>query len=175
MNSIKLSIITICSTLMLSGCFDGNKTYKDIDDWMLKTKKEQVGKIKPLPAAKEFTPVEFRNPADPFQEKQVLTIFNNDRFAPDLNRRKEPLEDYPMDNLKMTGFVIKEGKPFAMITTPDSRVHYVTKGNYLGLNYGEIIDLDESMIKLEERIKDSQESWSIRNATVYLAEQVSRR
>lgn len=160
---------------MLSGCFSGNKTYQDIDDWMLKTKKAQRGNIKPLPLAKEFTPVEFRNPADPFQEKQVLTVFNNDRFAPDFNRRKEPLEEYPLENLKMTGIVEKDGKISAMIMTPENKVHYIAKGNYMGLNFGEVIKIDEAGIRLEERIKDGKEAWVIKNVTVYLSETSSRK
>lgn len=171
----KLNIITVCSTILLSGCFGESNSYKDLDDWMAKTKKEQVGKIKPLPIAKEFTPVEFRNPVDPFQEKQTLTVFKNDRFAPDMNRRKEPLEDYPLDALKMTGFVINNGVGNAMITTPDKRVHYVTKGNHMGQNFGEIIQLDEGKIKLEERVKEAQANWAIKNTTVYLIEQDSKR
>lgn len=175
MNTLKISIITLGSLFMLTGCFDSNKTYKDIDDWMIKTKKAQIGNIKPLPAAKEFNPVEFRNPVDPFQERQVLTVFNNDRFAPDFNRRKEPLEEYPLEKLRMTGVVINDGKISAMIMTPENKVHYISKGNYMGLNFGEVINIDEASIRLEERIKDSREVWVIKNVTVYLSEQDSRK
>lgn len=175
MKTIKLSMITLSSIFLLSGCFDSNKTYQDIDDWMAQTRKAQRGNIKPLPPAKEFTPVEFRNPVDPFQERQVLTVFNNDRFAPDLNRRKEPLEEYPLEKLRMTGIVINDGKTNAMIMTPENKVHYITKGNYMGMNYGEVINIEESSIRLEERIKDGKEAWVIKNATVYLSEQSSRK
>lgn len=131
------------------------------------TRKKCIKKIQPIPEPKVFQPVTFNAKDDPFKEKPVanLEVLEKNKYAPDINRRKEPLEKYSLDQLKITGMIVKQGKMFAIIRSPDGKNNYVTKGNYIGTNYGQIIDIDESQLKIEERVQDADE-WKVKNATI---------
>jgi len=82
-----------------------------------------------------------------------------------MNRRKEPLEHFSLDQLKITGMITKDSKLFAIIKAPDGKNNYVTVGNYIGTNFGKIMKIDETTISLEERIKDADE-WKIKNTSI---------
>lgn len=159
-------ILTILSTIfVLSGCSSGG--FSDIDEWMKTEQKSVPRKIAPIPEAKVFQPITFNSQDDPFKEKAStnLEVLEKNKFAPDVNRRKEPLEKYSLDQLKITGMILKDGKMYAIIKSPDGKNNYVTKGNYLGTNYGQIINIDESQLKLEERVQDADE-WKIKNSVL---------
>lgn len=159
-------VITILGTiLILSGC--SNNSFSDIDEWMKVEEKSVSKKIAPISEAKVFQPVTFIAQDDPFKEKVMTNIeaMEKNKFAPDINRRKEPLEKYSLDQLKITGMIIKDGKMFAIIKSPDGKNNYVTKGNYIGANYGQIVSIDEAQLKLEERVQDADE-WKIKNSVV---------
>ena len=58
-------------------------------------------------------------------------------LAAEMNRRKEPLESFPLDSMSMVGSVAKEGRPFALLRV-DNLLYQVKVGDYLGQNYGRI-------------------------------------
>lgn len=158
--------ITILGTLLiLSGC--SSNGYNDLDEWMKTQEKSVSKKIPAIPEAKVFQPITFNAKDDPFKEKPManLEALEKNKYAPDLNRRKEPLEKYSLDQLKIIGMLKKEGKIFAIIRSPDGKNNYVTNGNYIGGNYGQIVSINESQLKLEERVQDADE-WKIKNTTL---------
>lgn len=163
----KVAIIAALGTAFLTGCATGE--YNDINQWMKDQEKNLIGKIDPLPPAKTFNPVAFSAVEDPFVRKPTLSMnqLYNNKYAPDPDRRKEPLESYQLPTLKMVGTLYKDKKFYAIIRASDNVIHYVTLGNYLGSSYGKIIKLDESQIVLDERIQDSDE-WKQKQTTIYL-------
>lgn len=159
-------IITILGTIfVLSGC--SSNSFSDIKSWMKVEEKSVPKKIPLIPEAKLFQPVTFIAKDDPFKEKIMtnLATMEVNKNAPDVNRRKEPLEQYSLDQLKITGMIIKDGKMFAIIRSPDGKNNYVSKGNYIGTNYGQIVLIEEAQLKLEERVQDAEE-WKIKNSVV---------
>lgn len=160
-----LTIVGIGVLFGLSGC--SSNDYSDLNEWMKTQQRSVPKKIQPIPEAKVFQPITFNAKNDPFQEKPManLAVLEKNKYAPDMNRRKEPLEKYSLDQLKITGMIVKDGKMYAIIRSPDSKNYYVTKGNYLGTNYGKIIDINESQLKLEERVQDADE-WKIKNSVL---------
>jgi type IV pilus assembly protein PilP len=44
-------------------------------------------------------------------------------------------------------------------------------GNYLGRNYGKVLDIKEDRLELREIVKDSEGRWEERNASLALAEE----
>lgn len=159
-------ILTILGAIfVLSGC--SSSSFSDIDEWMKTEQKSVPKKITPIPEAKAFEPVIFIAKDDPFKEKALtnLETMEKDKYAPDANRRKEPLEKYSLDQLRITGMILKDGVMFAIIKSPDGKNNYVTKGNYIGTNYGQIILVDDSQLKLEERVQDADE-WKIKSSSL---------
>ena len=90
--------------------------------------------------------------------------------APDPNRRKEPLEAYPLENLKMVGTLQQKKDIYAVVRTPDNRLFRVKPGNFLGQNFGRITGISESAIKLKELVQDSGGEWKEEERSLLLQE-----
>jgi type IV pilus assembly protein PilP len=80
------------------------------------------------------------------------------------------LEKYALGSLKMMGTLQKEGEIWVLIKAPDSIVHRIRTGNYLGLNHGKIIGITEKRIDLMEIVSDGDKRWTQREAFLSLAE-----
>ena len=90
-------------------------------------------------------------------------------LAPELNRRKEPLEAFPLDAMSMVGSLLKQGQPVALVKV-DALLYQVRPGNYLGQNYGRITKVAETEVVLRELVQDAAGEWVERTATLQLQE-----
>ena len=162
-------ILSLLSISLLTAC--SNSSYQDLDTWMNERMKIEKGRIEPLPKAKTFIPIPFVARTDPFQERvPVIKKKKKNKFAPDLNRRKEPLESYPLGSLVMVGLLIRDNDRYAMIKVPEGTINYVKVGNYMGANYGLITKIEDEKILIEERVKNSADEWDTRETVVNLTE-----
>ncbi len=66
-------------------------------------------------------------------------------LAAEINRRKEPLEAYPIDSMAMVGSVLHNGQPYALLKV-DNLLYQVKQGDYLGQNYGKITKISETNV-----------------------------
>ena len=92
-------------------------------------------------------------------------------LQPDPNRRKEPLEEYPLDALKMVGTLTRGKRALAVIQAPDGTVHQAIVGNHLGQNFGRITKISEDKIELIEKIQGGLGDWIERQAGLALADE----
>ena len=90
-------------------------------------------------------------------------------IAPELNRRKEPLEAYPLDTMAMVGSLVKTGQPVALVRV-DNLLYQVKVGAYLGQNYGRVMKVTETEVVLREIVQDATGDWIERPATLQLQE-----
>ena len=90
-----------------------------------------------------------------------------DRTIPDYARKRETLEQYALDDLKMVGTILKKGKLFALVRDPDKRIHVVEEKHYLGRNSGQIINVSTRSLRIKEWIK-VDDKWQQHIATVYI-------
>ncbi len=88
-----------------------------------------------------------------------------------MERRKEPLEKFPLESLKMVGSLEQEEESYALIKAPDNSLHRVKTGGYLGQNFGLISDISESEVNLKEIVQDSTGDWAERVSTLMLEDQ----
>lgn len=80
-----------------------------------------------------------------------------DGVRPDINRTKEPLEQYEIAQLTFRGMLISpEGQQYALVQRPDGSVASVKVGDYLGLNDGRIVEITPTQINLIEIVPDSR-------------------
>jgi type IV pilus assembly protein PilP len=63
-------------------------------------------------------------------------------FRPDLDRPKEPLELYPLESLKYVGVMTRKKVSYAIIQA-ESALHQIKIGNYMGQNFGVVVDVSE--------------------------------
>jgi len=90
-------------------------------------------------------------------------------IRPDMDRRMEPLEAYPLESLKMVGTLTK-GKMVHALVQADKNLHQVKIGNYMGQNFGIITDINENEVKLKELVPDSLGDYMERTSTLQLQE-----
>ena len=169
-----LFVLFLCLPFFLTACSGDNTS--DLQDYVKSVKARPKGRIKPLP---EITPYEtylyqvshLRDPFTPFiaQEEASLDI-KESSLHPDLNRKREELEQYSLDSLDFVGHISKNGKTWALITAPDKAVYRVLPGNHLGSNYGEILAITEDTILLKEIIPNGVGGWTEREASLDLSE-----
>jgi type IV pilus assembly protein pilP len=88
--------------------------------------------------------------------------------APDVNRPKETLEAFSLENMAFVGTLQSGGKVSGFIKVND-HVYTVYPGNYIGQNYGRIQSITEDKIILTEQVEDSYGNWVYRKAELPLS------
>ncbi len=162
------------TALLLSAC--SQQPHSDLVDYVEKIKSRSGGKIEPLPEIKPYETFVYdeenlRDPFVPFTEVIQEAKPTDSGIRPDSNRKREALEEFPLDSLKYVGTLEKKGQVWALIEAPDKTVYRVRVGNHMGTNYGEIIEITETEIKLKEIIPNGATGgWMDRIATISLSE-----
>ena len=131
------------------------------------------GKVDPPPEVKPYEPFNYDNSAglpDPFKPRK--SALKNGSMPglnqPDLDRHKEALEEFPLDGLKMVGFLSQGHVGHAIIRSPDGKMHRVKLGNYLGQNFGIITGITDTQIDLKELMQDASGDWTERKSALQL-------
>lgn len=173
------NIVTIGKCILilgLAGC--ANDDVSDLTQYIRQVKEKPKVAIPPLPEIKIVEPFLF-NPdglRDPFRPVEMaeedisLDIAAGVGIRPDTSRRKEELESYSLDTLRMVGTLTMKGGYWALVKASDGTIHRVQKGYHLGRNYGEIIRILENKIELMEIVPDTPGAWREQIATLALAE-----
>jgi type IV pilus assembly protein PilP len=130
-----------------------------------------AGQARPLPQMKPYEPFAYNafDLPDPFKPRRSSRQ-GASKLAPDLTRRKEPLESYPLESLNMVGTLEKGKTVFALVRTPDKDLYQVRQGNYVGQNYGVIIGVTDGEIRLKELVQDGAGDWTERSSTLQLVQ-----
>src|SRR5690348_18502307 len=138
---------------------------------------ERSCKLNPLPLVKPYEPFTYNAYDRPVVliSRKIEPVKSGGNLAPDLTRRKEPLEAYPLESLQMVGTLQKGKSTFALVRTTEKDVYQVKVGNYLGQNYGVIVGISDNEIKLKELVQDGTGDWTERSSTLQLADASEQR
>jgi type IV pilus assembly protein PilP len=160
--------IAVLATLVLAGC--GGESHQDLRAWMAEQGKNAKGRLDPLPQMKPYEPFAYNayELPDPFKPRKIEPTRTDSKLAPDLGRRKEPLEAYPLESLNMVGTLRRNSQVYALVRTPDKDLYQVRQGNHLGQNFGVITAVSDAEIKLRELIQDGAGDWTERSSTLQL-------
>ncbi len=164
------SPLLLASLVWLTGC--SQDQYSDLREFMANTGSTAQPALEPLPEVKPQTNFTYEpgDSQDPFQPRSLKQAKAGGAFQPDLNRPKGPLEQFPLDGLRMVGTISKDGQQFALVRTPENALFRVKKGNYLGLNFGLVIGISDVSIELRETVQDGVGDWTETKATLDLQE-----
>lgn len=166
---------------VLAGC--GSSNEDELRTWMLEQKNQTRPRVTPIAEPKQFKPQEYTEAGavDPFSKEKLTRALQRDAaqpasttsalITPELARRKEALEAYPLDAMVMVGSLIQSGKPAALIRV-DNLLHQVRLGSYLGMNYGRVVKITETEVTLREIVQDAVGEWIERPATLQLQEKL---
>lgn len=150
---------------------------EELQGWMDQQKRDVKPNVAPLSPPKRFDPqpYEAAQAVEPFSNQKLSVALKqearqpNSLLASEMNRRKEPLEAYPLDSMSMVGSVSKQGRPYALLRV-DNLLYQVKVGDYLGQNYGKIIKITETEVGVREVVQDAAGEWIERPSALQLQE-----
>lgn len=172
MRAGRRALLLAIPALALAGCFE--RDVREVQLWMAQVESQTRVVVPPLREPKQFTPFVYavKDLADPFspaklQADLASTGKTNGGVKPDTQRRKELLEDFPLDMFKMVGSLQKNGISYALLQV-DKNVYRVEAGQHLGQNFGLITQVTDTAVSIREIVQDAGGEWVERMAKVEL-------
>ncbi len=176
--AIKLVLVFIVFTM--TGC--GASGVDELRQWMAEQKNQTRPRVKAVAEPKQFKPESYNQVTaiEPFNNQKLTlalktessqAVFNGGLIAPELARRKQALEAFPLDTMALVGTLTKDGQPMALVKV-DNLLYQVRPGNYLGQNYGRVTKITETEVALREIVQDAVGEWIERAATLQLQERL---
>jgi len=152
--------------LVLTGCAGGND---DLQAWIAEVKAKPAAPLDALPPLRTYPPIEYsaQGLRDPFS----VPVTNSREAAgprPDPNRRKEALEAFPLDALRMVGTIGVGQGAIALVLAPDNVTYRVKLQDYVGQNDGKVVQVGAERIGLLELVSDGAGGWLERQASLAL-------
>lgn len=161
----------VACAVLVAGCSGGEQ--QDIQAWMGEQARAMRGSVKPLPEIKPFPVVSYDGAAgdDPFRtgRMEVEKRAANPALRPDMERRKEPLEAYPLESLRMVGVLIQGRNSHALVLA-GKNLHQVKVGNHMGQDFGVVTKISENEVTLKELVEDVHGDWVERTSSLTLQE-----
>ncbi|MBS0405294.1 MAG: pilus assembly protein PilP [Proteobacteria bacterium] len=162
---------------LLGGCAPG---HEDLRQWMTEQRSQMRPNVTPLSEPKKYVPQDYVESAaaDPFGNERLTQALRRESgvkgsdaslITPELNRRKEPLEAFPLDAMTMVGSLDRGGKRVALLRV-DKLLYQVRVGEHLGQNYGRVTKITEGDVVLREIVQDAAGEWIERNSELQLQE-----
>jgi len=172
------SLAFLSLLLGLSACSSSGDD--ELQQWMTAQRNLSKPRVERLPEPTKFSPQAYTEEGsiEPFSRQKLAQALNRDSHqatanaalvAPELSRRKEPLEAMPLDAVAMVGSLIKAGQTVALVRV-ENLLYQVRVGHYLGQNYGRITKVSETGVTLREIVQDAAGEWVERQATLQLQE-----
>ncbi len=161
--------------ITLNGC--GGDDFNDLHKFIQEVHARPKGAIDPLPETKVVESFIFKPDGlrDPFQSIETTAasnspdVFGGTGIRPDTERRKEELEAYTLDALRMVGTLIDAKGLWGLVKAKDGTIHSVQVGHHMGQNYGKIIRILDDKIELMEIVPDVKPgTWREQQASLAL-------
>ena len=162
-------------TIFLAAC--GGEEFQDLRDFVRDSGADLRGQVDSPPEIKPYEPFPYENNAslpDPFkprkQETKNASGSGSGLNQPDFARPKQELEEFPLESMKMVGYLRKGNIGNAIIRSSEGKLHRIKVGNYVGMNFGQITSISESEVKIKEMVQDGAGDWSERISSLQLVE-----
>lgn len=174
----RVGLLLAGCSVILASC--GSSGEDELRNWMAEQRATTKPNVQPLTEPKKFIPEPYaqEGAVEPFNQIKLTQALKRDSnqvasnaalIAPEMTRRKEPLEAFPLDSMAMVGSLNKSETPTALIRV-DNLIYQIKVGNYLGQNYGKVIKITENSIHLREIAQDATGDWIERSASLDLQE-----
>lgn len=168
-------IAVSASALSVTGCSMGDQG--ELKAWMAEVRRTTQPSVQPIPEPKKFEPFvyEQKGALEPFSVAkldaalQKLAARSSSGLRPDMDRRRETLEAFPLDTIQMVGTLQRDNQRVALLRI-DKSVYQAKAGNYAGQNFGVITKISENEVALKEIVQDASGEWVERVSTLQLQE-----
>lgn len=174
-------ILAIGAAAALTACSPSNET--ELRQWMAEVRQNTKPVSQPVPPPKEFAPFSYeaRPLVEPFDPQKVVMAVARQQtlrattssIRPDLDRRRETLEGYPLDQVRMVG-MMRQGNTNVALVESAGTTHMVRVGNYVGQNFGLITRINETEVQIKEIVQDAAGEWVERPTKLELQEAAAR-
>ncbi len=156
-----LAVATIMS--IMTGCAD---RIQQAELEMAEIRNQPSQKIEPPPQPQPvedfvYSASDLRSPfLPPSLVNLQAQAIENEGIKPDVNRTREPLEEYELTQLIYRGKVVApNGQEYGLVQLPDGSVRDVRVGEYMGKNDGRILEITPTQINLEEIVPDTRSGY----------------
>lgn len=157
---------------VLAGC---EADQAELQAWMEETRRTTPTVVEKIAQPKQFEAFAYQagDAIDPFSlaklRVDVATVAGRPSggLAPDAERRREPLEAFPLDTLKLVGN-LRQGSVEVALLQADAAVYQVRVGNYVGQNFGRVLRISENEISIRETVQDATGAWTERDTALQL-------
>ena len=164
----------LSAVLLVTAC---SSPSEELQAWTEQQRREVKFGVQLLPPPGRFEPQPYLvlQEVDPFNSQKLSGAMRQEvrqmdaRMMAELNRRREPLEALPLDAMALTGSVLRQGRPVALIAV-DKLLYQVKLGDYMGQNYGRVVKIEESNIELREIVQDASGEWVERITALQMQE-----
>jgi type IV pilus assembly protein PilP len=175
MKKIRLTSLLSLPLVLLVGCSSGE--HGDLDDYMAQVRAKPAGVIEPIPIFKtyqvfRYNAASMRSPFEvPIKIREIAHLSMSSDVKPDVKRAKELLESFNLEAISMVGTLEQGGTVWALVDDGSGSVHQVLRGNYLGKNHGQIVEIQHDSVSVLEIISNGPDSWIERPRTLTLKEE----
>ena len=170
-----IGMSTLGFALVACGGADGDELQK----WMAEQRSQARPKVVPIPEPKVFKPESYTQvgAVEPFSKEKLTQALKRETsqtpdsalIAPELARRKQALEAFPLDAITLVGSMVRAGQPVALVRV-NNLLYQVRPGDYLGQNFGRVTKINETEVALREIVQDAVGEWIERTAALQLQE-----
>ena len=168
MRRCKLIVFAIASSFFLGACAEMDMS--DLERFISDVKSRKPVQIEPLPEIKTFESFYYQAQElrDPFtaavaEIAEQLAPSVGGGLQPDSTRRREPLENFSLQELRMVAMMTLEDRTWAAVVGPDGTVHRLQVGNYIGRNHGQVLRITETSVEMTEIVPDGKGGWQERD------------
>ena len=165
--------LLLCAAL--AGCSDDSH---GLQAWMDETRAAAPRRVARIPEPKRFEPFRYEARAgeDPFSKTRLqgtptgVPARNKGGLSPDTNRRREPLEAFPLDTIRLVGHLYRASTGPVALLEADKVVFQARIGSYVGQHFGRITRISETEVAIKETVQDAAGDWVQRDISLALQE-----
>lgn len=174
--SLLLGLVMISTLLLLGGCSEDDPK-QDLHTWMRQQRAQTRARVTPLPQPKSFVPQAYiwQQEIEPFDRLKLVQLLRSERPAPqrsnqdllsaEQDRRKEELENFPIDAIAMVG-TLEQGQRKHALLRVNGLIYQVGIGSYMGQNYGRVEEISLTSIQIREVVQDPSSGDWIKKQTL---------
>ena len=158
------------SLALLAGC-DSDPQLQALNDELQAIRQQALPLADDVPAARPRPRFVASSPPlrDPFQppDQPASRPTGKPGPAPDLDRPRQFLEGFAVDQFQLVGTLSLGAQTFALLRGA-AGVHRLAVGDYLGADHGRVVAIHEGQLELVELFPDGQGAWLERPRTLVL-------
>lgn len=176
----------LCCSLVLVGCSSSNGSDRmtAVKRYIAQQQATQApNQLSPLPQVEQYSidGIDIHELRNPFMtlaqlrmvraDQIVNTATQNDAFVPDFTRERSEAEKMPLSSMRYTGMIQQGGGFWAIVRSgANGETYRVRVGDFLGEDYGKVIEINDKEMIIDERILSASGTWMPRETILRIQE-----